>query len=462
MKLVIDNNLKVISPDANVLHFAEKELSFPNPEYEKKQRMGFWVGNTPKKICLYKLHGDCLVLPYGCLSQVYHFFAIGDIEWKIHSVTSVAYGGDDINLYDYQQIALDKMLVYRNGILIAPAGSGKTQMAIAFIKKLGLRALWVTHTKDLLNQSKDRAERYLNSNLVGTITEGKVNIGQGITFATVQTLANIDLPQYKDFWDVIVVDECHRVCGSPTQLTRFYKVLDNLSARYKIGLTATAHRADGLFKSTEHILGPIFYEVPKEAVKDKVMQVSVFPISLPIELGYDCFDTDGTILYSNLISYLCNNSKRNSLIGSFLQKNKGHSCLILSDRIGHLRELMKYLPYDDCAIVHGKMTTKQGKSDREQAIQDMRDGKKHYLFATYSLAKEGLDIPRLDRLFLATPQKDYAVITQSIGRIARTFEGKENPVVYDFVDENSFCHNEYKKRCAVYRKNDCKFIEKDD
>ena len=104
------------------------------------------------------------------------------------------------------------------------------------------------------------------------------------------------------------------------------------------------------------------------------------------------------------------------------------------------------------------MTTKKGKAEREQAIEDMRTGAKKYLFATYSLAKEGLDVPRLERLFMVTPQKDYAVITQSIGRIARTYEGKANPIVFDFVDDIGYLVKSYKKRCSTYRKNECYFI----
>jgi superfamily II DNA or RNA helicase len=109
------------------------------------------------------------------------------------------------------------------------------------------------------------------------------------------------------------------------------------------------------------------------------------------------------------------------------------------------------------AMVSGKMTSKKGKAEREQAIEDMRNGKKFYLFATYSLAKEGLDIPCLERLYMVTPQTDYAVITQSIGRIARTSEGKQNPVCFDFVDDSLYLVKSYKKRCSTYRKNDCYF-----
>ena len=89
----------------------------------------------------------------------------------------------------------------------------------------------------------------------------------------------------------------------------------------------------------------------------------------------------------------------------------------------------------------------------------MRTGDKHYLFATYSLAKEGLDIPRLDRLFLTTPQKDYAVIVQSTGRVARVYDGKQQPIVYDYVDNIKSLIKSYKKRCTHYRKCGYKIVE---
>jgi superfamily II DNA or RNA helicase len=126
---------------------------------------------------------------------------------------------------------------------------------------------------------------------------------------------------------------------------------------------------------------------------------------------------------------------------------------------------MSLLPFDmknGAVMISGKMTTKKGKLERERAIEDMRTGKKKYLFATYSLAKEGLDIPCLERLFLTTPQKDYAVITQSIGRIARTCNGKQEPICLDFVDDIGYLVKSYKKRCVTYKKNGCYFVEDSD
>ena len=140
-----------------------------------------------------------------------------------------------------------------------------------------------------------------------------------------------------------------------------------------------------------------------------------------------------------------------------------HFNLILSDRLSHLEYLMKHLPKelrDKSVMVDGKMTSKKGKAQREKAIEDMRAGKKHFLFAAYALAKEGLDIPRLDRLYLVTPQKDYAVIAQSVGRVARTFEGKVTPVVYDYVDNGiQYLARSFKKRCTTYRKLRCRLVE---
>ena len=95
---------------------------------------------------------------------------------------------------------------------------------------------------------------------------------------------------------------------------------------------------------------------------------------------------------------------------------------------------------------------------REQAIDDLRSGKKHYLFATYRLAKEGLDIPRLNRLYMATPEKDSAIIIQSIGRIKRKFEGKNQPIVYDFVDNTKMFYGLFKKRLKIYKQENCEFL----
>ena len=461
MQVTVSNNIKIKNPSTEIISWCQEHLKLPNPEYAKKVRMGFWVGNTPKFLYLFEVHGDEIIVPYGTFKQIQPMIKDCPVTGDFKPSVSVDYG-DPVPLYPYQQIAVEATKRAYYGILQSKAGSGKTQMGIALIKEYGKRALWVTHTKDLLDQSKERAERYMDSSLLGKITEGKVEIGAGVTIATVQTMCNLDLVQYKDMWDVVIVDECHRVAGTPTQMTMFAKVLNSLSARHKYGLSATVHRADGMIQATFALLGDVVYTVPDEAIADKVMQVGIKPVGTGIKISRECLNTDGTLNYTRLINYLCENASRNRLIAVDIMAEWDKPCLILSDRLEHLETLMSLIPptmRDKAVMISGKMTSKKEKAEREQALEDMRTGKKKYLFATYRLAKEGLDIPCLERLFLTTPQKDFAVITQSIGRIARTHEGKADPICYDFVDDIVYLVKSYKKRCATYRKNDCYFLE---
>lgn len=460
MQVTLGSTITVEQPSLELVAWCKENLTITNPEYAQKMRMHLWLGNTPRYLALYETRGTTLILPFGVLRRVMQFIGNAAVQTDFPQGTAINYGCS-VPLYDYQEEAVDAVIRNHFGILQSPAGSGKTQMGIAAVAKLGKRTLWLTHTKDLLTQSKSRAELYMDSALLGTITEGKVNIGEGITFATIQTMCRLDLSQYKHYWDVIIVDECHRCSGTPTAMTQFSKVLNSLSARHKYGLSATVHRSDGTIAATYALLGEIIHTVPDTAVGDRIMKVAISPVGTGVPIHRKCLNTDGTLNYTKLISYLCETESRNHKITQFIVENRDHPSLILSDRLDHLRTLMAMLPADMqsmAVMVDGSMTSKKGKLAREQAIEDMRHGRKKYLFASYTLAKEGLDIPCLERLYLTTPKKDYAVITQSIGRIARTHPGKQKPVCFDFVDNISYLVKTYKKRCATYRKQGCEII----
>lgn len=461
MQVTLSSTITVENPSEELVQWCKQNLKLKNPDYSNKVRMHKWVGDTPEYLYLYEKHGNSLILPFGTLKDIIPMISGCEFRRDFAEIVDVDYNCK-VPLYDYQEHAVSAVIGEYYGILRSPAGSGKTQMGISLVGRLGKRTLWLTHTKDLLNQSKARAEQYMDKALMGTITEGKVDVGGGITFATIQTMCRLDLSQYKYFWDVIIVDECHRCSGTPTAMTQFYKVLNCLAARHKYGLSATVHRSDGMIAATYALLGQVVYTVPDEAVGDRIMRVGIKPVYTRVKPGRECINTDGTLNYAKLINYLCANGDRNHQISSWIVSESEHPSLILSDRLEHLETLMATLPRvmrEQAVMISGKMTTKKGKAEREQAIEDMRMGAKKYLFATYSLAKEGLDIPCLERLYMVTPQKDYAIITQSIGRIARTFNGKQNPICLDFVDDSQYLVKAFKKRCTTYRKNGCYFEE---
>lgn len=460
MRILESSEVTIYDPTDEVIFYCMENLTVKNPEYARRLRMNKWLGDTPEYLDLYKKRGDHLILPFGAFKGLKNYLLMNDnldyvvlVEQDFAFHDPVDYQAE-VPLYDYQTMAVCRMLQKGYGILQSPAGSGKTQMGVAMILQRKKKALWITHTNDLLAQSYNRAAQYVDKKLLGKIAGGKVHIGSGITFATVQTLANLDLSQYKYEWDMIVVDECHRCAGTPASYSQFAKVLNSLAASEKYGLSATVHRADGMIKATFALLGGIGYSVPEEATAGKVLQVRILRRDTEIRIHSSCQDTDGTLLYDRLLQYLTDSTARNRLILADLVQNAEHYNLILSDRLDHLRTLYEALPYQlqrQAVMITGTSKAKF----REQAMEDMRSGKKRYLFASYRLAKEGLDIPRLDRLYLTTPQKDYAIIVQAVGRIARCFEGKDEPVVYDYVDDIAFCKNQYKKRCTSYRKIHC-------
>ena len=446
----------MVEPSEQLIQWCNDNLTFANPEYYKKERMGLWVGNVPQTIKLWKLRKEPLILPvlempFGAYREAQSL--LENVHICFDNGKPVDYG-KPIPLYDYQQNAVNAAFNRRYGIIQAPAGCGKTQMGLALIQRYGLKALWLTHTKDLLRQSKERAERYMNPDLMGTITEGKVDIGKGITFATVQTMSKLDLSEYRNTWGVIICDECHRVCCSDKGVAMFEKVLNSLACGHKYGLSATVHRADGLIRATFALIGQVVHTVPKTAVEALVEPVSVSTVMTDTVMPEDAMDGE-QIRWAKLINGLCANANRNRVIVDKIIENAEFSCLILSDRLNHLETLIGLLPDDmrqDAVMISGRMTSKKGKAEREAAIEQMRTGEKKYLFSSYGLSKEGLDIQRLERLFLTTPQKDEAVIVQSLGRIARKFDGKAKPIAIDFVDRQiGILMGMYRKRLRVYR-----------
>ena len=467
MRILVSNKIKIENYSQEVLDYCKETLVLPNPEYYKREAQGRWTGNTQKEFVLYERVGNDLLLPFGCFRELWKRFA-NRCEWVncIHAKTAVNYGSH-INLYPYQESAVNTLLLRKNGILVSPCGSGKTQMALELIAKIGGRALWLTHTGELLTQSMDRAKACfdLSSNAYGTITAGKVNIGSAITFATVQTMCNIDIKQYAKEWDVVIVDECHKAIGTPTKIMQFYKVLSNLQARYKIGVTATPKRADGLERCMTALLGNIEHTIPKEEVKKFTCPVRVWKRETDYKPNLDVvLAGDGTIIYSSLINDLIQNQERNVQIAKdidrILDKEPDARILILSDRVEHLATIKRTLVDGFCPSKWNKVkqlmalsNSKKAREERRQVLKDLNDGNINVVLATYALAKEGLDVPNLNYVVFASPQKDETTVTQSAGRVGRKAEGKEYGVVIDYVDSNfGMLAGFSKKRNSVYKK----------
>lgn len=459
----VSNKIEITNPNSNIVEWCKENLILSNPEFQKKQRMGLWVGNTPRQIVLYETDGNKILLPFGCLRSIWRLCNDEDrknIENQIGGLRHISYGSN-INTYDYQEKAVREAIRARNGVVVMPCGAGKTQTALEIISRIGGKALWLTHTQDLLNQSMNRAKSVygLPSSAYGTITGGKVNIGSAITFATVQTMSKIDLRQYKDCWDVVVVDECHKAVGSPTKVMQFYLVLSNLCCRYKYGLTATPKRSDGLEKSMYALLGGIVYEVSKDAVKDTTCPVKVITYKTGYIPNLDLvLSGDGTLNYSALVDDLIENEERFNFVGNIINRNTEGATLVLGNRVKYLQELCEC--YDGKAVCLSTMgNSRSAKEERKNVLKQLNNGEIDCVFATYQLAKEGLDVPNLRYIVFVTPEKDPTTIEQSTGRVGRKADEKSYGTVIDFVDEFGMYKGWQKKRLSVYKKIGCDIIE---
>lgn len=214
MKIRVDSEITIIEPNKDIEEYCKEKLTIKNPEIQRKKAMGFWTGNLPKDIKMYSKNGKDVVIPLGCIDDIWDIYPHKeDYEINFGEHKELTFPENKITLYDYQEKAVEAMIKAKRGILKAKCGSGKSIMAIEIIRRIGYKAIIVCHTRELLNQFVDYLVDDLNMQKgeYGIIASGKVEIGSLITVALRQTLVNIDLQKYKDEWGTIVVDEIHNI-----------------------------------------------------------------------------------------------------------------------------------------------------------------------------------------------------------------------------------------------------------
>lgn len=468
MKIILSNVIQIINPTKELLDFIKKNYTYTNPNYIKKMHMGFSIYKTPKTIKLYEIYDDNIYLPVGCFEDIFRIHPIIE-DYRDYTTKVTRNITSNIVLRSYQEPCIKALKKHVNGIFLLPAGVGKTQIALQCASELKQHTLFLTHTRELLNQAKERCETNLACT-TSTITEGKCDTKGDMVFATVQTLSNIIEKEEigQDEFGMIVVDECHHLATNAESVTMFEKCINYFTARYKIGLTATLHRADGLEKTTEKILGSVIYELRKEGSEfvgyyenEPIVRVPLINFQVPARVyikntqykpSDECFDRSDRIVYTKLISSLATDYDRNLDILDLCSDINGYT-IIVSDRVDQLIFLQEHL---DSSV---RIDSQLKKSKREELVEDFRKGNYKFLLATYGLIAEGFDVPMLENIVLATPIKDSRLVIQSIGRCQRPYKGKEIANVYDFYDNVSILHNAYKERMKIYKKEEWEVIK---
>lgn len=430
-----------------IIEFIETKLTIINPKWLDNNKMGRYNHETPKYLQIYKLKNNIMCLPVAWLELLesilqYHRVKYIKYDFRISHPIKIRFKGE---LRDFQKEACADLLAKHTGTLEAPTGSGKTVMGLYMVAARKEKTLIIVHTKDLAHQWIDRISSFLHVDKkeVGMIGDGSFSIGTKITVALIQSLYKKVKEIGREFGHVIT-DECHR---APSRT--FTEVLNQLNCKYRLGLTATPYRRDGLEKLIFWYNGPIRHKVSKRRLeKDGFIMMPKFIMRETQFIS----EADPISEYSEMLSELTQNKERNNLILKDVSKQKG-STLVISDRKYHLESLFVEL-WDTYKIQSEVLTGSTKSSDREQIIKNVNSGKTKILFATGQLIGEGFDCKNLDALFIACPIRFSGRVVQYIGRIMRPAQGKSRPVVFDYADIHMpTLRNSAMSRIRVYGKN---------
>ena len=403
-----------------------------------QERLTF--GLPEHRCAVYKETDDGLLVPRGYEDFAHPTeFTLGE---PIISQLSV------INLRDEQEPAVDTIMGAldapgKGAVLFAPCGKGKTVMGLEIVRRLGRRALVLVHKEFLVEQWIERASMFLPEANVGVWQRDSVPAADyDIVIGMVQSIVNPRRTYADELYDqfgVVVIDETHRYAAPSWQ-----EAITKFRASYRIGLTATPERKDQLHHVFFAHIGPIRYWMEGH----KAVPV-IWKISLDTHIPHSRYKmwNSSDVNTSKLITLLSKVRNRTEVISDFALRaaHSGRKVLILSERVSHVKELAELIqarlrdPLEVSVYVGGMKAHK-----REEASQA------DVICGTYAMAQEGLDIPSLDTLLLATPKTS---VTQSVGRIIRDHPGKQPPVVVDFTDESiPICNAYWGARKKLYLK----------
>ena len=414
-----------------------KELTLDNPEYSRMLHLGKPVVNVSEYQTLYRVTADkktrrkWLILPRGFLPTLIQLYNESRRSFQLIdqrlTLPKVSFDSK-IVLRDYQKPAVEKAMIAKSGIIQAPCGSGKTMIGLEIIARASQPALWLVHTKELMEQAVVRIQEYLQipRSEVGIIGDNRQTVGEKITVGMVQSLERkVDIKLANRF-GLVILDEAHH---APAKT--FSQVVSAFPALYRLGLTATPYRRDGMHPLMYYTIGYTIHKVSH----DDLMQSG--ELILPkVELMPTKFYFRYKDDYSRLIKVLTENEERNKLI---LQKvaeeaKAGHHCLVLSERVAHCELLHKKFEQEVTEVKSAVLVGELNQPERQRVMDELRSGELNVVFAT-KIADEGLDIAHLNRLFIATPYRSAHKVKQQVGRIMRPAEGKSDAIVYDFIDE---------------------------
>lgn len=349
------------------------------------------------------------------------------------------------SLRQHQVEALSAFRVNSCGIICLPCGYGKTFTGIAAAREIGKCFLIVVHKEFLADQWSEELLRLLPGIRIGRIQGERCDIGPqfDVAIAMIQTICSrVFLPGTFQRFGFAIFDEVHHLAAE-----HFSQTLQAIHCKRMLGLTATPKRNDGLSKVFEWYLGKICFQINSRP-KDDTVRVEVLRYICDVP-AYAVVGTNwaGDIIRARMINQIANYVPRTKEIVDWIApflSDPERKLLILSDRREHLMTFEKEFQQRGLGST-GYYVGGMKQKDLDASAQ------KQILLGTYAMASEGMNIPTLNAVLLATPKSN---IEQSVGRILRLKpeERTIQPIIFDVLDSAFVeCFGQWTKRKKYYR-----------
>ena len=445
--------------------------TFSNKQYFQNQAMDMPNYDESRFIYLGSDEGKYIVLPRGLREEILKKFDNAGISYKIEDKRTK---GQELNisfrgeLRESQIPAVETMLENETGILHAATAFGKTVVCCDMIARRGISTLILVDRAYLMNQWIKRLEEFLDideelpeyqtktgrtrkrKSLIGNLQGAHDTLTGIVDVAMIRSLKKKDgfHPKLKEYAQVYF-DECHHAASDSA-----IEVLQEINAKYVYGVTATPKRGDGKEKINEFLLGPIRYRfTAKDRAEEQNINHLVYPrftrTVKPHHLSKTPYGNDAYELIRN------NDVRDEQIIRDVADcVQAGRTPVVLTKYVDHAKKLSERLKtYADRLIL---LTGANGTKARRAQVEELNkvdNSDSLILVGTGSLLGEGFDFPRLDTLFMATPVSGENVVEQYVGRLNRDYDGKENVIVYDYVDSHIPKFDKmYSARMKAYKK----------
>jgi superfamily II DNA or RNA helicase len=365
---------------------------------------------------------------------------------------------DHIRPRDYQIKSVVKCIKSKRRTLLSPTSSGKSLMIYMITQWYKKKTLIVVPTIGLVKQMAEDFREYGYTGSIHMSTDGlstREDIQEDIVITTWQSMNNgrkkMARQWYQQF-EVVVGDEAH-TCKA-TSLVKILTSLDN--CKYRFGTTGTLDDTPLNKITIEGLFGPQYQVVTTKDLMDSGhvsnLKIKCIVLKYPEQI---CKDMKGKT-YHEEIDFITSDEDRVKFIKNLTLSLKGNKLLFFRviDHGKQLADVITSSGASNVFYIDGSVSG-TNRNDIRKAIEEEENA---ILVASLGTTSTGISINKLHHMIAASPSKSKIKVLQSIGRMLRQHESKEQAVLYDIVDDFSyksytnFTYKHFIDRTRIYDK----------